>query len=157
MRTLLFDVCYGWELNQNFRYDQAAQKFKSIFWIDPSTSVHYIPGNNDVGYVQYEHGYFLIIAHAIITSLDWVMFPQLLRPFRDTMNKRLVHSISASSFQTILSLGSTRRDWSMKTTNATLNTLASMIGNQIPMVPSPSLRRLRNVSRRVCDVRYLMC
>lgn len=57
----MFDACYDWGLTRHFRYTQAAQKFKSIFWIDPSTSVHHIPGNNDVGYVRYPHGYFLII------------------------------------------------------------------------------------------------
>ncbi|KAF9526680.1 hypothetical protein CPB83DRAFT_857613 [Crepidotus variabilis] len=31
------------------QYDFAAQKFKSIFDVDPSTEIHYVPGNNDVG------------------------------------------------------------------------------------------------------------
>ncbi|KAF8161232.1 hypothetical protein B0H34DRAFT_796052 [Crassisporium funariophilum] len=33
-------------------YKQATQKFKSIFPVDPGASVHYIPGNNDIGLGQ---------------------------------------------------------------------------------------------------------
>lgn len=46
----LGDMLGNGKMSQNREeYDLAAQKFKSIFWIDSSMSVHYIPGNNDVG------------------------------------------------------------------------------------------------------------
>lgn len=96
---------------QSSRYKAYYERFRSIFTVDPSTSVLYIPGNHDVGCVSYQSFVFDVVD----ISPTGLEAPSPSRRSRVRGTRRtLARSIAMCLLRTIRSSYSTPLDWSKK-------------------------------------------